>query len=86
MKTMTKNREQIKQRLNEIFQEVFDDEEIRIFNSMTADDHEEWDSVMHITLVITIEKEFGLQLNVAEVGQLENVGIMIDLLMERATK
>lgn len=83
---MHNNREKIKERLNRIFQEVFDDENIEIFDQMTAKDLEEWDSLMHITLVVASEKEFGLRLNAAEVGKLDNVGAMIDLLVARATK
>ena len=80
------SRNEFKERLNGIFCEVFDDETIEIFDSMTARDIEEWDSLMHITLVVAIEAEFGLRLNAAEVGKLENVEAMIALLQERATK
>ncbi|MBF0383945.1 MAG: acyl carrier protein [Magnetococcales bacterium] len=83
---MDPKRQEITDRLNQIFQEVFDDDELQIFEEMTAKDVEEWDSVEHISLVIATEKEFGFRLNAAEVVQLENVGDMIDLLMERATK
>jgi acyl carrier protein len=75
--------EQVRNRLNLIFQEVFDDEELQITESMTADDIDEWDSIEHITLVVTIEKEFNIRLNASEIGKLENVGAMIDLLMEK---
>jgi acyl carrier protein len=83
---MIKNREELKQRLNEVFRETFDDESLEIYEEMTAQDVQEWDSLMHITLVVATEKEFGLQLNAAEVGQLKNVGEMLDILQERATK
>ena len=73
-------------RLLNIFQEVFDDDSIELSDRTTADDIEEWDSLNHITLVLSIEKEFGVILNAAEVGSLENVGQMIDLLMTRATR
>ncbi len=83
MTMVDSQREQIKNRLERIFQDVFDDETTRIFDSMTAKDIEEWDSLMHITLVVATEKEFHLRLNAAEVGKLENVGAMLDLIMER---
>jgi acyl carrier protein len=79
-------KKQIQQRLEIIFQEIFDDDDIQILPDMTADDIEEWDSVMQITLVITIEKEFGLILNAAEVGQLDNIGDMIDLIFDMTNK
>jgi acyl carrier protein len=85
---MTSNgrRDEIRERLNRVFQEVFDDDAIEIFEAMTAKDIEEWDSLMHITLVVAIETEFALRLNAAEVGELENVGRMMDLLEERASR
>lgn len=83
---MAEKHEDIKNRLNRVFQEVFDDDDIRIFEEMTAKDLEEWDSLMHITLVISVEKEFGVVMNAAEVGGLANVGAMIELLMARATR
>ncbi len=79
------SREEKKSRLNEIFQEVFDDDEIEIFEDMTAEDIDEWDSLNHIVLIVAIEKQFGLKLNAAEVGNLKNVGEFLTLLDERAT-
>ncbi len=74
----------IRDRLNEVFQDVFDDDEIEIFPEMTARDIDEWDSLKHIVLVLAIEKAFGLRLNAAEVGGLQNVGQMVALLEARA--
>ena len=80
------NRDEILSRLTQIFYEIFDDESIILSNEMTAKDLEEWDSLNHITLVLAVEKEFGVLLNAAEVGTLENVGQMLDLLVARASK
>ena len=74
----------IRERLTTIFHEVFDDTSIHLFDEMSAEDLDEWDSLNHITLVLTIEKEFDVTLNAAEVGGLENVGEMIDLLINRS--
>lgn len=83
---MSETRAQIKKRLNDVFIRVFDDDKIRIFDQMTAADLEEWDSLMHVMLVLGVEKEFGLSLNAKEVGALNNVGEMITILEARATK
>ena len=80
------NRDEILSRLTRVFYEIFDDESIILSNEMTAKDIEEWDSLNHITLVLAVEKEFGVLLNAAEVGTLENVGQMLDLLVARASK
>jgi acyl carrier protein len=76
----------VKQKLNRVFRDVFDDDNIEIFDAMTAGDIDEWDSVTHITLVLAVEKEFGLRLNAAEVGKLDSVGAMIELLARRSAK
>ena len=77
---------EIRGRLNKVFHETFDDDSIDIFDEMTAEDVDEWDSVSHISLVLAVEKEFGLVLNAAEIGGLENVGAMIALLQSKATR
>jgi len=76
----------VKHRLNQVFCDVFEDDSIEIFDAMTAADIDEWDSVTHITLVLAVEKEFGVRLNAAEVGKLDNVGEMIKLLARRSAK
>ncbi len=70
----------IRSRLNIVFQDVFDDPGIQVRDDMTAEDIEDWDSVAHITLILSVEEAFGVRLNAAEIGKLSNVGAMIDLL------
>jgi acyl carrier protein len=77
---------EIKTRLNRVFREVFEDDSIEIFDAMTAKDIPEWDSLMHIILVVAVEKEFIVRLNAAEVGHLKNVSEMLDLLAERSCR
>jgi len=74
---------EVTDRLNRVFVETFDDDTIKIYDTMTADDLDEWDSVSHISLVLAVEKEFGIRLNAAEIGKLENVGAMVALLMKK---
>jgi acyl carrier protein len=74
----------IAERLNGVFRDTFDDPSIQIHDQMTAADLDDWDSLQHIVLVLAVEREFAVKLNPAEVGKLENVGKMIDLLLARA--
>ena len=50
----------VRDRLNEIFREVFDDDDIQIFDEMTAVDLDDWDSLSHITLVVSVERGFPM--------------------------
>ena len=77
-------RAEIFEKLNEIFQEVFDDEEITVKEETTSADIEEWDSLEHINLVVAIEKAFGIKFTMNEVSTMKNVGTMVDIIIERA--
>ncbi len=70
-------------RVTDIFRDVFDDEELMIYDSTNSDDIEDWDSLEHISLIVSMEKEFGLKFDIKEVNRLENVGEMIDLIKRK---
>lgn len=78
------DRAEIVQRLTTVFQDIFDDPSIELYDAMTAADIDDWDLLQHIVLVLAIERAFRVKLNPAEVGKLENVGKMIDLLLVKA--
>ena len=72
-------REDIFARLTDIFRNVFDDDEIVLTDSTTADDIEDWDRLEQINLLVAIEKRFNIKFQLADVSHLENVGAMVDL-------
>jgi len=74
----------IKERLNKVFKDVFDDDSLEINETMTAEDVDMWDSLMHITLIVAIEREFGIKFNTSDVNSLENVGSLIEKIKERS--
>jgi acyl carrier protein len=71
--------------LQTIFQDVFDNPQLRIDKSSNASTVPGWDSFAHINLVAAIEHEFKIKFALGELEQLKNVGEMIDL-MERKIK
>ena len=80
------DRQEVFKRVNEIFQAIFDDEELVVTDETCADDIEDWDSLRHITLVSAVERAFGIKFSMKEVLEMKNVGEMADILVERATK
>lgn len=48
------SREDLYEKLNEVFWDVFDDEDIRVNDATTADDIEDWDSLEHINLIASV--------------------------------
>lgn len=77
------NRENILKKINEIFQDVFDDENIALEEITSPDDIEGWDSLEHINLVVSVESQFGIKFTIDEVGKMKNVGEMINLIQDK---
>ncbi|MCR4739689.1 MAG: acyl carrier protein [Lachnospiraceae bacterium] len=76
------SREEVMEKITAIFREVFDDEELVITDETNSDDIEDWDSFEHISLIVSMEKEFSLKFDVKQVNTLENVGEMADLILK----
>ena len=77
------DREEVFVRLNEVFQDVFDDESITVTDATTADDIEDWDSLEHINLLAAVEQEFGMKFNMGQVVSMKNVGDMADIIISQ---
>ena len=77
------SREEVYEKLNEVFRDVFDDEDIVVTDATTSDDIEDWDSLEHITLIVAIEKAFGVKFNMGEANKFKNVGDMVNVIMSR---
>lgn len=77
-------RQEIFEKLNEIFEDVLDlDETLNLTDATSADDIEEWDSLSHIQLIVAIEKEFKLKFTSLEIMKWNNVGEMVDSMMQK---
>ena len=70
--------------MQELFQEVFDDPDLKISDELTADDVELWDSLEHINLIIATENRFKIKFTTAEMSRLkehdQNVGSFIRMI------
>ena len=71
-------RSAILEKLNGIFTDVLDNDDIRITETSTANDIEEWDSLTHIQLVVAIEKSFKVKFTTYEIQVWKNVGDMVN--------
>lgn len=74
------DRASIFEKLTEVFRDVFDDGSIVLSDDTTAADIEDWDSLTHITLLATVEEEFGMKFSMKAVQRMQNVGEMVDLI------
>ncbi|MBQ6841382.1 MAG: acyl carrier protein [Bacilli bacterium] len=75
--------EEIFERVNNVFRDVFDDETITVNENTTSSDIEDWDSLEHINLIVAIENEFGIKFGMNEVTGMKNVGEMVKIIKDK---
>ena len=75
-------REEVFERLNKVFQEVFDDETIEVNDDTTSEDIDDWDSFEHINLIVAVEEEFSIKIPMGKVVTMKNVGEMTDIILQ----
>ena len=76
----------ILKRVNNVFQEVFDDDTLEVDYDTTSDDIDDWDSLEHMTLMEAVEKEFDIRFKTSEIANMKNVGETVDIIARRAKK
>jgi acyl carrier protein len=76
--------------VQDVFRLVFGDDAIALTDATTADDIDGWDSMMHINLIIALEKRLGVKFAAAEIsgmkGNDQNVGSLIKLLEQKLAR
>ena len=74
-------REEVFLSVQRIFRDIFDEDDLVIVSETNSEHIEDWDSLNHINLVSSIEKEFNIRFALGELMELKNVGSMIDLML-----
>ena len=77
------NREEVLERLQPVFRDVFDDDSITVTEETTSADIDDWDSLEHINLVNAVEQEFGMKFDMGQILTMKNVGEMADIILSR---
>ena len=73
------SREEVFERLNEVFRDVFDEEDITVDEGTTAEDIDGWDSLEHINLMAAVESKFSM----GQIVTMKNVGEMADIILQK---
>lgn len=76
-------RKEILKKVNAIFIDILDNEDIAIEEKTQATDIDEWDSLTHIQLVVAIEKYFKIRFTSKEIQSWNNVGEMLNTIQEK---
>ena len=76
------DRTKIYEKLQRAFDQIFLDDVI-VTPELSAADVEEWDSLLHVSLVLAIEQKFGIRFRVGEVEATQNVGDLAELIAKK---
>ena len=73
----------LQEQLEEVFRQVFNDENLQLTDTMTSYDIPGWDSVIHINLMFGIEQTFGVRFKGNELTEMKNIGELKQFLMTK---
>jgi len=79
------NRSSVLERLQSVCDDVFLDPVI-VTPELSAKDVPEWDSLLHISLTLAVEKNFGVRFGMGEVEATRNLGEFADLILRKLPK
>lgn len=73
-------KEEIVERLTEIFRKVFNEKELVLKDEMTANDVETWDSLTHMLMITDVENEFGIKFKLKDLNKMKQVGDLVSII------
>jgi acyl carrier protein len=72
------------EKLQVIFRDCLENEDIVLTPSMTTDDVDGWNSLTHIQIVVAVEKMFRVRFTSKEIMNWKNVGEMSHSILSKA--
>ena len=70
-------------RLQEVFRRAFFDDGLEVAETDTAADVDGWDSLSHVRLLLSIERQFGIRIAPGEADRLADVGELAHLIASK---
>jgi len=70
-------------KLQDIFRDIFDNEEIALKRETSPDDIEDWDSLAQVNIVVACEDEFGVKFDLNDIAGIRNAGDILDVIEAR---
>ena len=76
-------REEVLERLSEVFEDVLEHDDDKVTEELSQDTCEDWDSLGQITLLVSVENEFGLKFSAEEMAEMKSVAKIIDTVLAK---
>ena len=77
---------EVETRVQSVFRKIFSDEELELKREWTASNISGWDSLNHIRLMVSLQKEFSIKFQTSEFVKIKNVGELLDAIQFKAKK
>ena len=77
------NEQEILEKLSPIFQNVFNDDELKLNMELTSEDIDEWSSLSQTLMITEVEKEFGITFKLREVAVMDNMDTIVKLIQNK---
>ena len=78
------DREEVRNTLEDVFEQVIG-RRVEISDGLTAPDVDGWDSLAHVTLMLSIERRFGVKFTGSEIANGETCGDLINQLVRKTS-
>ncbi len=76
----------VQEKMESVFRDVMDDDSIVLKDSLTAENIEDWDSLNHVLLMVTLEQTFSIKFDSSKIPDLKNVGDIKQLILQSLDK
>ncbi len=77
---------EILSKVENIAKSVLRRNDVQFTPETTAEDVDEWDSLTHMQLIMSVEKLFGTRFSATDLAGLVNVGDLLDIVAAKATR
>ena len=75
--------DEVMTKLTGVFRTVFGDDQLNLSRATTAQDVDGWDSLMHINLIVAVEREFKVRFTTREITGLKDIGEFMDVIARK---
>jgi acyl carrier protein len=72
-----------REKLQEIFRDLFDDDNIVLTDKTSAQDIAGWDSLTNVKLIVRVERAFKIRFGTGELVEIQNVGELLALITRK---
>jgi acyl carrier protein len=77
---------EILEKLNTVFREVFEDEFLKVTETTTSEQVVNWDSLVHVYLILQVEEAFSIKFALGEMQCLKDVGVLVRLIESKISQ